>query len=676
MQRISAVLVLSAAFACGPAWAGEVRNITNTAIAVSDFVESNIPVVRKLISPAGLEFRSTNAAPPGSECYFVCYRFTVAAKGLYRVRVKTARGQRSRSDFSYAIDGGARKALVHQRLVGEPQAWRVGCEAAELDAGEHALELRFFPDQRARVMNRVTEDYEGHSVLIAAIEVGPAAEPKVPAPEPLPGHGVLLRKGDRVVFLGDSITDEELYPGHVARIVRNAWPDSNMTFYNSGIALNRAVDVLARLERDVLPLHPQWVILCVGVNDAMQFAPDEFERYYDQILARLVKEGIRVVCVTPTGFLAERFPESGQYVHTRDRARALDRTAAYEAEVVHRQARQRGLFVDALGALTRADLPRDRLMANQWHPSSEGGRLMALAVVRALGLSNDDAARTKEPLDAEYCHILDHVESADHPRYRAEEKHTGETRGPMVAVSSFTLNAVSLLNRATGKLVAQIPVRHHPGGLAFSARRRELYVACEGTGAIDVIDVAACKKVASVPLDDDDYPNSIVLTPDGATAWVANYYSSSVAEIDVQGRKVRRRIPVGGLAQSVALIADPRRVLAGTTSGIAVVDPAAGRVVSRLPVDFAGAFLPLPGDRVGAIETVYWRMHVFHARTLDEGTEARSPFAGRGIARDPSSGALWAGDWQNHRLVTIPAEGSNVRPVADIEFPFGVALVE
>ncbi|MCX7934041.1 MAG: hypothetical protein N3A66_02140 [Planctomycetota bacterium] len=331
--------------------------------------------------------------------------------------------------------------------------------------------------------------------------------------------------------------------------------------------------------------------------------------------------------------------------------------------------------MDAHGILTTCDLPRDRLMANQWHPNSEGGRLMALAILRSLGLTEEDASRTGDPRDKEYFRILAHVPEPRHPRYVAPTAEGKVVFGPMVAVSSFTGNAVFLYSPA-GRRLAQVPVGAHPGGLAYSPRRRQLYVACEGEGTIHVIELPSLAAKAPIALDDDDYPTCIILNQKQDTAWVGTYYGCRLIEIDLEEKKIRRAIPIEGFAQSIYLLEDQNRVLVGTLESIAVVDLAAGKVANRLPLEYVGAFLPLADGRLGAIETVYWRMQALSLPGCEILAEMEPPLAARAMVRD-AAGAIWAGDWKAHRLLKKgPATDALLVAEGEVAFPFGIALLD
>ena len=85
---------------------------------------------------------------------------------------------------------------------------------------------------------------------------------------------------DRIVFAGDSVTDagsgipvgerDTIGCGYV-RIIENLlsalYPEVCLRITNSGISGDTSRDLLLRWERDVRNLNPQWVSICIGIND-------------------------------------------------------------------------------------------------------------------------------------------------------------------------------------------------------------------------------------------------------------------------------------------------------------------------------------------------------------------------------------------------------------------------
>ena len=81
-----------------------------------------------------------------------------------------------------------------------------------------------------------------------------------------------LNAGDRVVFYGDSITDQRLYTVYVETYVLTRFPHLDVSFVHSGWGGDRVsgggggpIDV--RLERDVFPYQPTVMTIMLGMND-------------------------------------------------------------------------------------------------------------------------------------------------------------------------------------------------------------------------------------------------------------------------------------------------------------------------------------------------------------------------------------------------------------------------
>jgi len=93
---------------------------------------------------------------------------------------------------------------------------------------------------------------------------------------------MLFESNDRIVFAGDSVTDmgsaqpvgEGLfdslghsYVRHVENMLASVYPERLIRITNSGISGNTSRDLLGRFDRDVLSLRPQWISICIGIND-------------------------------------------------------------------------------------------------------------------------------------------------------------------------------------------------------------------------------------------------------------------------------------------------------------------------------------------------------------------------------------------------------------------------
>src|SRR5712671_6626379 len=109
-------------------------------------------------------------------------------------------------------------------------------------------------------------------VLLCALTISSAAA--------LAQDAFALRDGDRVVFFGDSITDQRRYTSFVETYVVTRFPKLDVRFVHSGWGGDRVsgggggpMDV--RLWRDVLPYNPTVVTIMLGMNDGSYRAFDQ-----------------------------------------------------------------------------------------------------------------------------------------------------------------------------------------------------------------------------------------------------------------------------------------------------------------------------------------------------------------------------------------------------------------
>ncbi len=177
---------------------------------------------------------------------------------------------------------------------------------------------------------------------------------------------------ERIVFLGDSITDGNT----LAELVHQAFADAGETppvCINAGVASDTAAMMLKRLDRDVLPRHPDLVLLSAGVNDVLhKVDPADYERDVTAVAERLKKEKIGLLILTTTVLGPKHEVEDKKLAEFNAALRRVaDKYGCKVAEVYEQmsQARTAG---------------RDLLEADNVHLNFAGYRLMARAVLDAL----------------------------------------------------------------------------------------------------------------------------------------------------------------------------------------------------------------------------------------------------------------------------------------------------
>ena len=121
---------------------------------------------------------------------------------------------------------------------------------------------------------------------------------------------MIFENGDRLIFAGDSVTDmgsaqpvgEGLfdnvgrsYVREIENLLSAVYPEVNLRVTNSGISGNTSRDLLQRFDRDVASLRPDWVSICIGINDVWrqfdtpaifdaQVMPDEYESNVEKMI--------------------------------------------------------------------------------------------------------------------------------------------------------------------------------------------------------------------------------------------------------------------------------------------------------------------------------------------------------------------------------------------------------
>jgi lysophospholipase L1-like esterase len=205
-----------------------------------------------------------------------------------------------------------------------------------------------------------------------------------------------LKEGDRVVFYGDSITDQRLYTVFVETYVVTRFPHLLVRFVHSGWGGDRVTGggggpIDLRLKRDVFAYKPMVMTIMLGMNDAGYRAWDEalFKTYaagYEHIVdsVRNALPGIRITVIQPSPY--------------DDVTRAPNFESGYNVVLI-----RYGQFVKELGArhgLTVADMNTPvvamlekanaadpelakRIVPDRVHPNDSGHLIMAEALLKA-----------------------------------------------------------------------------------------------------------------------------------------------------------------------------------------------------------------------------------------------------------------------------------------------------
>ena len=122
-----------------------------------------------------------------------------------------------------------------------------------------------------------------------------------------------LHNGERVLFYGDSITEQRYYPVAVETYVRTRFPNLQVKFVDSAVGGARVTGNWATssedesLERDVFPFKPDVITIMLGMNDA-EYRPfhqsvfDTYVKGYRYIIQQMQSHlpGVKIVLIEPS----------------------------------------------------------------------------------------------------------------------------------------------------------------------------------------------------------------------------------------------------------------------------------------------------------------------------------------------------------------------------------------
>lgn len=232
---------------------------------------------------------------------------------------------------------------------------------------------------------------------------------------------IAVKSGDKIAFLGDSITAGGWgNPAGYVRLVIAGLEANGIKAepVPAGISGHKSDQMLARLEKDVLSKKPQWMTLSCGVNDvwhgkrgvplddAAAAKPGEYDEKVAErgtykknitaIIGKAAAAGVKPVILTAT-------------VIQEDLGNAENARLAPYNEFLRSLAKEKHVPLADLNAIfqehiKQANKPGTKVFtADGVHMNAEGNKLMAIGVLQAFGLDAAQIEKAKAswaPLEA------------------------------------------------------------------------------------------------------------------------------------------------------------------------------------------------------------------------------------------------------------------------------------
>jgi lysophospholipase L1-like esterase len=195
-----------------------------------------------------------------------------------------------------------------------------------------------------------------------------------------------FHKGDRIVFLGDSITEQYQYSTDIELYLTTRFPDGDMTFINAGIGGDTATGGARRFAEHVLAEKPTALTIDFGMNDGGYggFDPNRAKQYLDkteEMLKAAQKAGVRVALISPNAVEVRARPQLKTYLETQQQ---------FYAPLINLADKYKVPFVDQYAVTRRvlekieADNANVHPFPDGVHTNGSGGLLMAHTILTGL----------------------------------------------------------------------------------------------------------------------------------------------------------------------------------------------------------------------------------------------------------------------------------------------------
>lgn len=227
-----------------------------------------------------------------------------------------------------------------------------------------------------------------------------------------------VKSGEKIAFLGDSITQEGARKNGYITLVMEALNKEGLelTHVAAGKSGNKSNNMLARLDQSVISKNPDWMTLSCGVNDVWHYTLrlgertfegiplDEYKANIRQIIERAQAADIKVMILTSTMIGEDPEKETNQKLISyndflREIAKEKNLPLADLSKDMHAALDE---IPDVAGKARMFGDPnyqrdiQNKLTKDGCHMNALGNIMMAKGILRAFGLSDEKIAAAEK----------------------------------------------------------------------------------------------------------------------------------------------------------------------------------------------------------------------------------------------------------------------------------------
>ncbi|GEP94199.1 SGNH/GDSL hydrolase family protein [Chitinophaga cymbidii] len=256
-----------------------------------------------------------------------------------------------------------------------------------------------------------------------------------------------FKKGDRVCFVGNSITHNGDYWHNVQLYYATRFPQLDVRFFNCGISGDVTSGILRRMDSDILIHRPTWAVIMIGMNDVNRPLYDakrknepgirekqqaELSRYkknLDSVIRIFRDKGIRIILQTPSIYDQTAKISTNNLFGVNDALKVCADFIRMEAKKYKLTVVDYWTMLTTLNAgIQKTDSTATLIGKDRVHPGGTGHLLMAWEFLRSTKapaavstiVIGKDAAATKSK--SRQCEITDMQRSDQRITFTCKEK--------------------------------------------------------------------------------------------------------------------------------------------------------------------------------------------------------------------------------------------------------------
>lgn len=210
-----------------------------------------------------------------------------------------------------------------------------------------------------------------------------------------------LEKGQKLLFIGDSVTDCERtkpegeglfaalgigYVSFVNGLLQAVYPELGIRVVNKGISGNTVRDLKNRWQEDVLEQKADWLSIMIGINDVWRQYDAPFIKEWHVYLDEY-EDTLRKLVTETKSFVKEIVLMTPFYLESNEQDQ-MRRSMDQYGQVVKKIAEEKGcLFIDTQAAfnLVLRELYAATIAWDRVHPSTAGHMVLARAFLKEIG---------------------------------------------------------------------------------------------------------------------------------------------------------------------------------------------------------------------------------------------------------------------------------------------------